>query len=179
MNKVDERGRVVPLMPGASPSRAIEMVGKTGSAQVRVYSEGQHGGAITKERRIWSGSCATTRIFIAYRASVNDPQICHCQPALSSMAPCNGHPHVQMARDVLLFYPAARSPETARRLAGDQFRGSAAPPRVQGKADPVLPHAPEGGRLMALRAYAAAKRTLSLGRQVAGSELGPGAADLP
>jgi penicillin-binding protein 2 len=77
----------------------FEMAGKTGSAQVRVYSEGQHGGAITKNENLeWK--LRDHAIFIAY-APVNDPK--YAIVSIIEHGATVAHPHVQMARDVMLF----------------------------------------------------------------------------
>ncbi len=77
----------------------FEMAGKTGSAQVRVYSEGQHGGAITKNENLeWK--LRDHALFIAF-APVNDPK--YAIVSIIEHGATVDHPHVQMARDVLLF----------------------------------------------------------------------------
>jgi penicillin-binding protein 2 len=77
----------------------FEMAGKTGSAQVRVYSEGQHGGAITKNENLeWK--LRDHALFIAY-APVNDPK--YAIVSIIEHGATVNHPHVQMARDVMLF----------------------------------------------------------------------------
>jgi penicillin-binding protein 2 len=99
----------------------FEMAGKTGSAQVRVYSEGQHGGAITKNENLeWK--LRDHALFIAY-APVNDPKYAIVSIIEHGATP--EHPHVQMARDVMLFcqkrdpsrmpasYPGTRSADIA------------------------------------------------------------------
>jgi penicillin-binding protein 2 len=118
----------------------FEMAGKTGSAQVRVYSEGQHGGAITKNENLeWK--LRDHAFFIAY-APVNDPK--YAIVSLIEHGALQSHPHVQMARDVMLFCQQ-RDPAKLPTAWPATNSASAAPPRVQGQADPVLPQPLKAG----------------------------------
>ena len=75
------------------------MAGKTGTAQVRVYTKEEHARGITKNAALdWK--LRDHGLFIGF-APVDAAQICHA-PASSSMAR-DGHPQVLMARDILLF----------------------------------------------------------------------------
>ncbi len=77
----------------------FEMAGKTGTAQVRVYSEGQHGGPITKNSALeWK--LRDHALFIGF-APVIDPKYAIVSIIEHGATPA--HPHVQMARDVMLF----------------------------------------------------------------------------
>jgi penicillin-binding protein 2 len=77
----------------------FEMAGKTGTAQVRVYSEGQHGGAITKNSALdWK--LRDHALFIGF-APVIDPK--YAIVSIIEHGATQAHPHVAMARDVLLF----------------------------------------------------------------------------
>ena len=77
----------------------FEMAGKTGTAQVRVYSEGQHGGPITKNSAL-AWKLRDHALFIGY-APVIDPKYAIVSIIEHGATP--DHPHVQMARDVMLF----------------------------------------------------------------------------
>ena len=77
----------------------FEMAGKTGTAQVRVYSEGQHGGPITKNSAL-TWKLRDHALFIGY-APVTDPKYAIVSIIEHGATP--DHPHVQMARDVMLF----------------------------------------------------------------------------
>jgi penicillin-binding protein 2 len=76
----------------------FEMAGKTGTAQVRAYTEGQHGGAITKNSALdWK--LRDHGVFIGF-APVSQPRYaCACIVEHGS----DGHPQVLAARDILLF----------------------------------------------------------------------------
>jgi penicillin-binding protein 2 len=76
----------------------FEMAGKTGTAQVRAYSELQHGGAITKNAALeWK--LRDHGMFIGF-APVSAPRYaCACIVEHGS----DGHPQVLAARDILLF----------------------------------------------------------------------------
>ncbi len=76
----------------------FEMAGKTGTAQVRAYTEGQNGGAITKNSSLdWK--LRDHGVFIGF-APVSAPRYaCACIVEHGS----DGHPQVLIARDVLLF----------------------------------------------------------------------------
>jgi penicillin-binding protein 2 len=66
---------------------------------VRVYSEGQHGGPITKNSALeWK--LRDHALFIGY-APVIDPKYAIVSIIEHGATP--DHPHVQMARDVMLF----------------------------------------------------------------------------
>jgi penicillin-binding protein 2 len=99
----------------------FEMAGKTGTAQVRVYSEGQHGGPITKNSALeWK--LRDHALFIGF-APVIDPK--YAIVSIIEHGATQAHPHVAMARDVMLFcqqrdpaklppaYPVAQAADAA------------------------------------------------------------------
>ena len=76
----------------------FEMSGKTGTAQVRAYSELQHGGAITKNAALeWK--LRDHGMFIGFAPSAQPRYACACIVEHGS----DGHPQVLAARDILLF----------------------------------------------------------------------------
>jgi penicillin-binding protein 2 len=116
----------------------FEMAGKTGSAQVRVYSEGQHGGTITKNEKLeWK--LRDHALFIAF-APVNDPK--YAIVSIIEHGATVDHPHVQMARDVMLFcqqrdpskLPPAYPPVNSADLAPLKHQASEAPVQQLAKA---------------------------------------------
>jgi penicillin-binding protein 2 len=118
----------------------FEMAGKTGSAQVRVYSEGQHGGAITKNSDLeWK--LRDHALFIGY-APVNDPK--YAIVSLIEHGATPEHPHVQMARDVMLFCQQ-RDPAKLPTAYPVGSSASVAPPKLQGQAEPVPPQPVKAG----------------------------------
>ena len=76
----------------------FEMAGKTGTAQVRAYTEGQNGGAITKNSDL-NWKLRDHGLFIAFAPIGNPRYACACIVEHGS----DGHPQVLMARDILLF----------------------------------------------------------------------------
>jgi penicillin-binding protein 2 len=80
------------------PEPGYEMSGKTGTAQVRAYSELQHGGAITKNAALeWK--LRDNGMFIGFAPSDQPRYACACIVEHGS----DGHPQVTAARDILLF----------------------------------------------------------------------------
>jgi len=77
----------------------FEMAGKTGTAQVRVYSAEEHQRGVTKNSAL-AWKLRDHALFIAY-APVTDPKYAIVSIIEHGATP--DHPHVQMARDVLLF----------------------------------------------------------------------------
>jgi penicillin-binding protein 2 len=76
----------------------FEMAGKTGTAQVRAYSELQHGGAITKNADLeWK--LRDNGMFIGFAPVAQPKYACACIVEHGS----DGHPQVLAARDILLF----------------------------------------------------------------------------
>ena len=78
--------------------KGYEMSGKTGTAQVRAYTEGQHGGAITKNS-VLDWKLRDHGMFIAFAPSDQPRYACSCIVEHGS----DGHPQVLAARDILLF----------------------------------------------------------------------------
>lgn len=77
----------------------FEMAGKTGTAQVRVYSQEEHRRGMTKNSALdWK--LRDHALFIGY-APVNDPK--YAIVSIIEHGATTAHPHVVMARDVLLF----------------------------------------------------------------------------
>ncbi len=77
----------------------FEMAGKTGTAQVRVYSKEEHLRGLTKNSALdWK--LRDHALFIGY-APVIDPKYAIVSIIEHGATPA--HPHVAMARDVLLF----------------------------------------------------------------------------
>jgi penicillin-binding protein 2 len=75
------------------------MAGKTGTAQVRVYSKEEHQRGLTKNTALdWK--LRDHALFIGY-APVIDPKYAIVSIIEHGAVPA--HPHVAMARDVLLF----------------------------------------------------------------------------
>jgi penicillin-binding protein 2 len=80
------------------PDPGFEMAGKTGTAQVRAYSELQHGGAITKNAALdWK--LRDHGMFIGFAPVAQPRYACACIVEHGS----DGHPQVLAARDILLF----------------------------------------------------------------------------
>jgi len=77
----------------------FEMAGKTGTAQVRVYSEEQHAGPM-KTNASLEWKLRDHALFIGY-APVNNPK--YAIVSMIEHGATTAHPHVQMARDILLF----------------------------------------------------------------------------
>ena len=137
----------------------FEMAGKTGTAQVRAYTEEAAWRRHHQERELaWK---LRDHALVHRLRAGGASQLC-LRPASSSMA-SDGHPQVQMARDILLFTQKRDPLKHAHRLSASRrpSRRTAAP---RGAADGASP-------LCRRQAH------LVLGRQAAGSELGPGAAD--
>jgi len=103
------------------PNPGFEMAGKTGTAQVRVYSQEEHLRGLTKNAALdWK--LRDHALFIGY-APVIDPKYAIVSIIEHGSTPA--HPHVAMARDVMLFcqqrdpaklptaYPAPSSADAA------------------------------------------------------------------
>jgi len=81
------------------PNPGFEMAGKTGTAQVRVYSQEEHLRGLTKNGSLdWK--LRDHALFIGY-APVIDPKYAIVSIIEHGATPA--HPHVSMARDVMLF----------------------------------------------------------------------------
>src|SRR5215469_13428607 len=81
------------------PNPGFEMAGKTGTAQVRAYTNEEHARGITKNSALdWK--LRDHALFIGY-APVHDPK--YAIVSIIEHGAVVSHPHVAMARDVLLF----------------------------------------------------------------------------
>ena len=82
----------------------FEMAGKTGTAQVRAYSQEEHLHGVTKNAALdWK--LRDHGLFIAFAPVAQPKYACACIVEHGA----DGHPQVLMARDILLFTPEARS----------------------------------------------------------------------
>ena len=101
----------------------LEMAGKTGTAQVRVYSEGQHGGPITKNSALdWK--LRDHAMFIGFAPIANPKYAVVC---MIEHGATPAHPHVQMARDILTF---AQKRDTLGKATAYPVRSAALPAAV-------------------------------------------------
>jgi len=99
----------------------FEMAGKTGTAQVRVYSKEEHQRGLTKNTALdWK--LRDHALFIGY-APVIDPKYAIVSIIEHGAVPA--HPHVAMARDVLLF---CQQRDPARLPAAWPVRSAEIPP---------------------------------------------------
>jgi penicillin-binding protein 2 len=81
------------------PNPGFEMAGKTGTAQVRAYTNEEHARGITKNSALdWK--LRDHALFIGY-APVHDPK--YAIVSIMEHGAVVSHPHVAMARDVMLF----------------------------------------------------------------------------
>jgi penicillin-binding protein 2 len=118
----------------------FEMAGKTGTAQVRAYSQEEHARGITKNSALdWK--LRDHALFIGY-APVDNPKYAIVSIIEHGATPA--HPHVATARDVLLL---CQQRDPARMPAAWPVTNSAstAPPKVQGAAEPVPPQPVKAG----------------------------------
>ncbi|HEY1878223.1 MAG TPA: penicillin-binding protein 2, partial [Rhizomicrobium sp.] len=107
----------------------FEMAGKTGTAQVRAYSNEEHAHGVTKNSALdWK--LRDHALFIGY-APVHDPK--YAIVSIIEHGAVVSHPHVQMARDVMLFCQQ-RDPSKLP---------PAYPPANSANAAPVSQHASE------------------------------------
>jgi penicillin-binding protein 2 len=110
----------------------FEMAGKTGTAQVRVYSQEEHLRGMTKNTALdWK--LRDHALFIGY-APVNDPKYAIVSIIEHGAVP--EHTHVQMARDVMLFCQQ-RDPAKLPAAYPVSNSASIAPPKKQADAKPV------------------------------------------
>ncbi|HET7086947.1 MAG TPA: penicillin-binding protein 2 [Rhizomicrobium sp.] len=112
----------------------FEMAGKTGTAQVRAYTNEEHARGITKNSALdWK--LRDHAMFIGY-APVNDPKYAIVSIIEHGAVP--SHPHVAMARDVLLFCQQ-RDPSRMQAAYPVPGSASAAPVKQQAETGPVPP----------------------------------------
>ena len=117
----------------------FEMAGKTGTAQVRVYSKEERARGLTKNENLeWK--MRDHSLFIGYAPAV-DPKY-----AIVSIIEHNtgGHPHVATARDVLLLCQQ-RDPSRMPGSYPGTNSASAAAPKKQAEAKPVPPQVAKVG----------------------------------
>jgi len=81
------------------PDPGFEMAGKTGTAQVRVYSQEEHAGRM-KSNASLQWKLRDHALFIGF-APVQAPK--YAMVCMIEHGATTAHPHVQMARDILLF----------------------------------------------------------------------------
>lgn len=118
----------------------FEMAGKTGTAQVRVYTKEEHSRGLTKNSALdWK--LRDHALFIGY-APVNDPKYAIVSIIEHGAVPA--HPHVAIARDVMLLCQQ-RDPARMPAAWPVTNSASAAPPRVQGAAQPIPPQPVKAG----------------------------------
>jgi penicillin-binding protein 2 len=118
----------------------FEMAGKTGTAQVRAYSNEEHVRGITKNSALdWK--LRDHALFIGY-APVNNPK--YAIVSIIEHGSTQAHPHVAMARDVLLFCQQ-RDPAKLPAAYPTTNSASAAAPGVQGAAQPIPPQPVKAG----------------------------------
>jgi penicillin-binding protein 2 len=118
----------------------FEMAGKTGTAQVRAYTQEEHARGITKNSALdWK--LRDHALFIGY-APVTNPK--YAIVSIIEHGATQAHPHVAMARDVMLLCQQ-RDPSRMPAAYPATNSASAAPPKVQGQAEPVLPQPLKAG----------------------------------
>ena len=118
----------------------FEMAGKTGTAQVRAYSQEEHARGITKNSALdWK--LRDHALFIGY-APVIDPK--YAIVSIIEHGAVQAHPHVAMARDVMLLCQQ-RDPSRMPALWPVTNSASAASPRVQGAAQTISPQSVKAG----------------------------------
>jgi penicillin-binding protein 2 len=118
----------------------FEMAGKTGTAQVRSYSQEEHLRGLTKNSALdWK--LRDHALFIGYAPVINPK---YAIVSIIEHGATQAHPHVAMARDVLLFCQQ-RDPARMPTAYPTTNSASAAPPRVQGAAQPLPPQPIKAG----------------------------------
>jgi len=118
----------------------FEMAGKTGTAQVRAYSQEEHLRGLTKNSALdWK--LRDHALFIGY-APVIDPKYAIVSIIEHGAVPA--HPHVATARDVLLFCQQ-RDPASLPTAYPIPSSASAAEPRKQAQTKPVPPQFAKAG----------------------------------
>ncbi len=110
------------------PDPGFEMAGKTGTAQVRVYSKEEHAGGL-KSNASLQWKLRDHALFIGF-APVQQPRYAIvCMIEHGATVP---HPHVQMARDILLF---AQKRDTLGKPTAYPVTSAALPARTKGAAN--------------------------------------------
>jgi penicillin-binding protein 2 len=120
LNRVTNEGGGT-AFPWRITEPGFEMAGKTGTAQVRVYTKEEHARGVTKNDRLdWK--LRDHALFTGF-APVTNPK--YAIVSIIEHGASIPHPHVQMARDILLL-TQKRDP-SARRAAYPMTAASAAP----------------------------------------------------
>ena len=118
----------------------FEMAGKTGTAQVRVYTREEHARGVTKNEHLdWK--MRDHALFVGY-APAHDPKYAIVSIIEHGAVPA--HPHVSTASAVMLLCQQ-RDPSRMPAAWPLTNAASAAPPRVQGAAEPVPPQVLKAG----------------------------------
>jgi penicillin-binding protein 2 len=122
------------------PVPGFEMAGKTGTAQVRAYTNEEHARGITKNSALdWK--LRDHALFIGY-APVKDPKYAIVSIIEHGAVPA--HPHVAMARDVMLFCQQ-RDPARMQAAYPVPHSVSIAPVKKQAETKPVPPQPVKAG----------------------------------
>jgi len=109
------------------PDAGFEMAGKTGTAQVRVYSQAEHQAGM-KSNASLDWKLRDHALFIGF-APVQAPK--YAIVCMIEHGAVTAHPHVQMARDILLF---AQKRDTLGKPTAYPVTSAAAAPPVKGAA---------------------------------------------
>ena len=118
----------------------FEMAGKTGTAQVRVFSREEYARGLTKNEHLeWK--MRDHALFIGY-APAHDPK--YACVSLIEHGAIPAHPHVSNARDVMLLCQQRDPSRRAGSYPGTNS-ASAAPPKKQAEAKPVPPQVTKVG----------------------------------
>jgi penicillin-binding protein 2 len=118
----------------------FEMAGKTGTAQVRAYTNEEHARGIIKNSALdWK--LRDHALFIGY-APVKDPKYAIVSIIEHGAVPA--HPHVSMARDVMLFCQQ-RDPAKLPAAYPVPSSASVAPDKKQAEIKPVPPQPVKAG----------------------------------
>ncbi|MBW8707919.1 MAG: penicillin-binding protein 2 [Alphaproteobacteria bacterium] len=118
----------------------FEMAGKTGTAQVRAYSQEEHARGITKNSALdWK--LRDHALFVGYAPVINPK---YAIVSIIEHGAVPAHPHVAMARDVMLFCQQ-RDPARLPTAYPQNNSASVAPPKIQGQAEPVPPQPVKAG----------------------------------
>jgi len=106
----------------------LEMAGKTGTAQVRVYSKEEHAGGL-KSNASLQWKLRDHAMFIGFAPVLQPKYAIVCMIEHGATVP---HPHVQMARDILLF---AQKRDTLGKPTAYPVTAAAIPAKTRGAAN--------------------------------------------
>jgi penicillin-binding protein 2 len=116
------------------------MAGKTGTAQVRVYSKEEHARGLTKNENLdWK--MRDHAFFIGYAPADNPKYAC---VSMIEHGAVGAHPHVASARDVMLLCQQ-RDPSRMPAAYPVPNSASIAPDKKQAETKPVPPQAQKAG----------------------------------